>query len=503
MQPPIHARHAHRATTDVLSPSRTSRLLRPRATPSLPASDGRLGFDLSHVTAFAPKIQRKPSIGAPDDAFEREADAVADRVMRMAEPSSSRAAPGAIQRKCATCADEEKIQTKHATHASADTAPDVQAATRAAGHDGQPLPGALRAYFEPRFGRDFSRVRIHADGEAAQAARAVQARAYTLADHVVFGAGQYAPGTADGKRLLAHELTHVVQQGRAGASRLQRAPDDKHAPKDAGTDAPKDAPRDAPKDTPKETPKDEPKDAAKDPPKDVAAKGPCGGTSLASTVGPSDKRMNGSAVTATVDATDFGNTSKLGADFKFGACKVGTEWRFHLDGLVVPVVSKVQDATFRTNVADASDAIVTKATYQDIVADLSPTRKGTFPVACGADKFKDKVTTYSKRDTYWNQQLVIDHEAFHRKNWVEMYRTELATAESDIWAHTLPASEAANAAAAVAKANSALTKYMTDAYGRLCKAYGPKKESRAYDNGAPAYQKLVDAINARAKKEKW
>jgi hypothetical protein len=84
-----------------------------------------------------------------------------------------------------------------------------------------------------------------------------------------------------------------------------------------------------------------------------------------------------------------------------------------------------------------------------------------------------------------------------------MYRTELVTAESDIWAHTLPASEAANAAAAVAKANSALTKYMTDAYGRLCKAYGPKKESRAYDNGAPAYQKLVDAINARAKKEKW
>ena len=272
-------------------------------------------------------------------------------------------------------------------------------------------------------------------------------------------------------------------------------------PKAPNTDAPKDVPKDAKKDAPKDAPKDAGKDA-KDPPKAVE-KGPCGRASLASSVGPSDKRLNGQAVTATVDPEDFGNTSKLGADFRFGACKVGNEWRFHLDALVVPVVSKVQDATFRQNVASATDAIVTKTSYSDIVRDLTPTRTGTFSVSCGSESFKDKVTTYSRRKTYWNHQFVVDHEAFHRKNWIEMYRTELVKAESDIWAATLPAADAPDAAAAVAKANTTLTKHMTDAYGRVCKAYGEKKESRAYDDGAPAYQKLVDEISARAKKEGW
>lgn len=77
---------------------------------------------------------------------------------------------------------------------------------------GQPLPESARTYFEPRFGYDFSQVRIHTDAPAAESARAVNALAYTVAADVVFGAEQYAPETTDGKRLLAHELTHVVQQ---------------------------------------------------------------------------------------------------------------------------------------------------------------------------------------------------------------------------------------------------------------------------------------------------
>jgi hypothetical protein len=71
----------------------------------------------------------------------------------------------------------------------------------------------VRDFFEPRFRQDFSQVRVHADSQAEDAARAVQARAYTLGSHIVFGSGQYAPFTAAGKRLLAHELTHVLQQG--------------------------------------------------------------------------------------------------------------------------------------------------------------------------------------------------------------------------------------------------------------------------------------------------
>jgi hypothetical protein len=74
---------------------------------------------------------------------------------------------------------------------------------------GQPLDQATRDFFELRFGREFSRVRVHADGEAADAMRA---RAFTVGHDIVFGAGEYAPGTAEGKRLLAHELAHVVQQ---------------------------------------------------------------------------------------------------------------------------------------------------------------------------------------------------------------------------------------------------------------------------------------------------
>jgi outer membrane protein OmpA-like peptidoglycan-associated protein len=77
---------------------------------------------------------------------------------------------------------------------------------------GQPLDAATRAYMEPRFGHDFSKVRVHADGKAAEAARAVDALAYTVGRDVVFGEGQYRPANREGRHLLAHELTHVVQQ---------------------------------------------------------------------------------------------------------------------------------------------------------------------------------------------------------------------------------------------------------------------------------------------------
>ena len=69
-----------------------------------------------------------------------------------------------------------------------------------------------RAYFELRFGRNFNQVRMHTDTRAAESARAVNARAFTVGKDVVFGAGQYAPEMVQGKRLLAHELTHVMQQ---------------------------------------------------------------------------------------------------------------------------------------------------------------------------------------------------------------------------------------------------------------------------------------------------
>lgn len=91
---------------------------------------------------------------------------------------------------------------------------DVQPATNTAppmGSPGHPLPASERAFFEPRFGRDLSNVRIHDDRAAGRAARAINARAYTLGHDVSFGSCEYAPGTATGRQLLAHELAHVVQ----------------------------------------------------------------------------------------------------------------------------------------------------------------------------------------------------------------------------------------------------------------------------------------------------
>ena len=80
---------------------------------------------------------------------------------------------------------------------------------------GMPLDAQTRAFFEPRFGRDFSQVRVHADARAAQSAHAVDAHAFTVGPNVVFNSGQYQPGTNRGRQLLAHELTHVVQQASA------------------------------------------------------------------------------------------------------------------------------------------------------------------------------------------------------------------------------------------------------------------------------------------------
>src|SRR5260221_14094093 len=76
---------------------------------------------------------------------------------------------------------------------------------------GQPLDAGTRAFMEPCFGYDFSQVRVHTDAKAAESAQAVNALAYTAGRDVVFGAGQYAPETSKGKRLMAHELAHVVQ----------------------------------------------------------------------------------------------------------------------------------------------------------------------------------------------------------------------------------------------------------------------------------------------------
>jgi len=172
-----------------------------------------------------------------DDAYEREADRVADAVMRGGSAPTRTTAPAlpAISRlqrcscggshagggMCPECAKmQEEMQRSASGAAGAGVAPPVV-------HDvlrssGEPLDAGVRAYFEPRFGRGFGDVRVHTDGRAAESARAVDAVAYTVGSNLVFGAGAYRPDSAQGRRLIAHELTHVVQQGGGGPGAVQR-----------------------------------------------------------------------------------------------------------------------------------------------------------------------------------------------------------------------------------------------------------------------------------------
>ncbi len=172
-------------------------------------------------------IQAKPSVSQPGDRLEQEADRVADAVMRMPAPTAevSRTSGGtpSVQRACKEC--EEEIHRK----ASQSTG----IANSDFGHPsgpGRPLPDSERSFFEPRLGQDFSQVRVHADNQAAKAAQSVNALAYTKGRDVVFGEGQYRPGTDQGRTLLAHELTHVVQQGAAGSEQHARVAADAAQP---------------------------------------------------------------------------------------------------------------------------------------------------------------------------------------------------------------------------------------------------------------------------------
>jgi len=224
-------------------------------------------------------IQPKLNINTLGDTHEQEANATADKVMRMHTPGSEgsflrpagsdpfiKPANGAknsffkpanggnnpffkpaikpVQRKHhgPDASEDEQLHRKEISilrkwnglegedkmlHLKESTGAETQASSgldsyiNSLGSSGQPLPDASRQFFEPRFGHDFSGVRIHNDSVAAKSAQSINALAYTTGNNIVFNEGQYAPGSDSGNRLLAHELTHVVQQ-RGGKGTLMR-----------------------------------------------------------------------------------------------------------------------------------------------------------------------------------------------------------------------------------------------------------------------------------------
>ncbi len=231
----------------------------PRRGPFFPAGPRRAG-----PGAARPFFQPQLEIGATGDPFEREADRVADQVV------AGGGAP-AVQRMCAECSAESEHDEEEELRAKPDPAlqrapagddegeersPEAEAGGRPIDRDsdlllwrsaagppgdtasprlsadvasleggGRALPDDLRGFMEPRFGRDLGAVRIHTDGRAASMARQARAQAFTVGEHIVFGAGRFDPRSTDGRRLVAHELTHTIQQAGAGGlrRRLQRA----------------------------------------------------------------------------------------------------------------------------------------------------------------------------------------------------------------------------------------------------------------------------------------
>lgn len=133
-------------------------------------------------------------------------------------PSTRAPSPPRLQRACAGCAekqDQEQVARRaHDGRTGPALAPEIVGEVLGSG-TGRALDAGTRAYFEPRFGHDFAEVRVHDDRRADESARSVRALAYTVGSHVVFRAGAFSPATAHGRRLLAHELAHVVQQADA------------------------------------------------------------------------------------------------------------------------------------------------------------------------------------------------------------------------------------------------------------------------------------------------
>ena len=225
-------------------------------TPVLPSFNPAAQIQRAQIRQVlrSPQLQAKLAIGQPYDKYEQEADRVAEEVMRMPEqglqrqvepeeeeeetlqtkPIGDQITP-LVQRQVEPEEEEEPIQAQFFSDESSivqrqedkeeelvqpkaghnrmpAVTPNLESRIQSLRRGGHPLPKETRDFFEPRFGRDFGGVRIHTDSNANQLARSINARAFTRGSDIVCGRGEYRPESFRGRRLLGHELTHVVQQ---------------------------------------------------------------------------------------------------------------------------------------------------------------------------------------------------------------------------------------------------------------------------------------------------
>lgn len=190
------------------------------------------GFDFSKIA-----IQPKLKISQPGDRYEQEADRFAEQVMRMpiSDSVSSMSKEERVDRKCSAYEMNEQENTEEQElniglkRSSSPTASNLKTALEAPNaisnvlsSSGSPLDPSTRQFMETRFGYDFNNVRIHTTSQAAKSAESLNALAYTVGNDIVFGEGQFNPHTYEGKKILAHELTHVTQQTKTDTPGIQR-----------------------------------------------------------------------------------------------------------------------------------------------------------------------------------------------------------------------------------------------------------------------------------------
>ncbi len=213
------------------------------------------------------KIQAALKVSNPNDIHEKEADAVAEKVMKMENEEKKEE----VKTKCKDCENQEKLQTKPLIESitpkiqkqenekekeeiqtkkdfeihrqpmeeeekeiqakrnsgkNSEITRNIESQIKSAINGGRELPQEVNRKFAPKFGVNFSDVKIHNDSSADKLARSINARAFTYRNHIFFSSGEYSPHTPSGKRLLAHELTHVVQQSKSESisNKLQRSP---------------------------------------------------------------------------------------------------------------------------------------------------------------------------------------------------------------------------------------------------------------------------------------
>ena len=242
----------HKAATTTKQANAVKESTRP-ASPRLREQPhlGRLAElrDLVGNRATGLLLQAKLSISQPGDSSEQEADRVAAQIVGTNEsgsttdsrPARAAAPTGLVARRGVMNHPGEKngheeergqkfLWSRYEIGGASQRFPGDSLSRQMTGGEGRPLPEFTRLYFEPRFGFDFSHVRIHTGAEAIESARSLEALAYTAGSNIVFGAGQFAPETSQGRLLLAHELTHVVQQREISAPFIQRQVDPKSEP---------------------------------------------------------------------------------------------------------------------------------------------------------------------------------------------------------------------------------------------------------------------------------